>query len=141
MSVLHYVQSHGIRIAPVFTLVQAVHANMLCFALSPLRRIAWRYSSRVCQCNHADASAHIWWDAAGVVPLLLKILTAASKESGDSCVVSACQHLLPGCMARRACQCLALLSVQDVFCRAAIARMKGVTVLSQLLGRVSIFSR
>ena len=110
-STLHCAQSHGIRIAPVITVVHAAPVNMLCFDCS---RCVALLGVCKCQSNHVDASAHICWDAAGVVPLLLNVLTAASQELEDSCVLSACQHILLGFMARRACQCLALLSAQDV---------------------------
>ena len=73
--------------------------------------------------------------------MLLKIAAlSASRDQADSCFPLEHQ-LLNGMMARQACRCLALLVKQDVSRRAVIARMKGFTHLSQLLGQVPIAPR
>ena len=66
------------------------------------------------------------------MPLLLNILNAARQESADTCVLFACHILLPGLVARQACQCLGLPAEQGAPRRAAVARMKGFTLLMQL---------
>ena len=88
LSVLYYAQLYDIRVMSAQMCLLSVPA---CFALRcpQCTTSLGNATAKMCQCSHVDASTHTWWNAAGSVPLLLKILTTARQDPAYTWVLFA----------------------------------------------------